>query len=164
MTISCRPPPVDGTTVLDYYGATNKAEFFAVATETFFEQPIQLRQQQPELYDALRVFYGQDPAQRLTVPQQAAPRRSRCPRNHLPRGARLLRYSQSFAQDPVRRNTRNASYSSGCCCRSWIGCSKNVSGRDSKEFGLVPWRRNSRARLFPSTGGGRHEIVIVAAR
>jgi len=55
-------------TVLDYYGATNKAEFFAVATETFFEQPIQLRQQQPELYDALRVFYGQDPAQRLTVP------------------------------------------------------------------------------------------------
>jgi MtfA peptidase len=55
-------------TVLDYYGATNKAEFFAVATETFFEQPIQLRQQQPELYDALREFYGQDPAQRVTVP------------------------------------------------------------------------------------------------
>jgi len=60
-------------TVLDYYGATNKAEFFAVATETFFEQPIQLRQQQPELYDALREFYGQDPAQRLTVPGPAPP-------------------------------------------------------------------------------------------
>jgi Mlc titration factor MtfA (ptsG expression regulator) len=60
-------------TVLDYYGATNKAEFFAVATETFFEQPIQLRQQQPELYDALREFYGQDPAQRLTVPQPPPP-------------------------------------------------------------------------------------------
>lgn len=53
---------------LDYYGATNKAEFFAVATETFFEQPVQLREQQPELYDMLRKFYGQDPAQRLTVP------------------------------------------------------------------------------------------------
>jgi Mlc titration factor MtfA (ptsG expression regulator) len=60
-------------TVLDYYGATNKAEFFAVATETFFEQPIQLRQQQPELYDALREFYGQDPAQRSTVPQPPPP-------------------------------------------------------------------------------------------
>jgi len=59
--------------VLDYYGATNKAEFFAVATETFFERPIQLREQQPELYDALREFYGQDPAQRLTVPPTPPP-------------------------------------------------------------------------------------------
>ena len=49
-------------TVLDYYGATNKAEFFAVATETFFAQPLQLAERQPELYDALRQFYGQDPA------------------------------------------------------------------------------------------------------
>jgi hypothetical protein len=49
-------------TVLDYYGASNKAEFFAVATETFFERPVQLAQQHPELYSELREFYGQDPA------------------------------------------------------------------------------------------------------
>lgn len=55
--------------VLDHYGAKNKAEFFAVATETFFEQPEQLRQRHPELYDELRRFYGQDPAERLRTPQ-----------------------------------------------------------------------------------------------
>lgn len=58
-------------TVLDYYGATNKAEFFAVATETFFEQPLQLRERQPELYELLREFYAQDPAERLSVPPAA---------------------------------------------------------------------------------------------
>lgn len=50
--------------VLDHYGATNKAEFFAVATETFFERPTELRQERPALYEALRRFYGQDPAAR----------------------------------------------------------------------------------------------------
>jgi len=50
--------------VLDEYGAKNKAEFFAVATETFFEQPEQLRQRHPELYEELRQFYRQDPAER----------------------------------------------------------------------------------------------------
>jgi hypothetical protein len=54
--------------VLDHYGATNKAEFFAVATETFFEQPAQMQERQPDLYDELRRFYGQDPAERLRVP------------------------------------------------------------------------------------------------
>ncbi len=58
-------------TVLDYYGATNKAEFFAVATETFFERPLQLRERQPELYELLRECYGQDPAERLSVPPVA---------------------------------------------------------------------------------------------
>ncbi len=48
--------------VLDAYGATNPAEFFAVATETFFEKPVPLRRQHPELYEQLRLFYQQDPA------------------------------------------------------------------------------------------------------
>jgi Mlc titration factor MtfA (ptsG expression regulator) len=47
--------------VMDAYGATNPAEFFAVATETFFEKPIELRERHPELYDQLKEFYGQDP-------------------------------------------------------------------------------------------------------
>jgi Mlc titration factor MtfA (ptsG expression regulator) len=50
--------------VLDKYGATEPAEFFAVATECFFEKPEQLRKKHPELYDELREFYRQDPAAR----------------------------------------------------------------------------------------------------
>ena len=49
-------------TVLDTYGATNPAEFFAVATETFFERPCELRAGHPELYAELKRFYCQDPA------------------------------------------------------------------------------------------------------
>lgn len=49
-------------TVMDKYGATNPAEFFAVATETFFEKPIQLKKKHPELYEELKLFYRQDPA------------------------------------------------------------------------------------------------------
>jgi hypothetical protein len=42
------------------YAATNEAEFFAVATETFFEQPAQLRRELPDLYAALAEFYNLD--------------------------------------------------------------------------------------------------------
>ena len=48
-------------TVLDPYGATNPAEFFAVATETFFEKPVQLQRKHPAVYEELRTFYGLDP-------------------------------------------------------------------------------------------------------
>ena len=48
--------------VLDPYGATNAAEFFAVATETFFEKSQALLEVHPELYAVLRDFYHQDPA------------------------------------------------------------------------------------------------------
>jgi MtfA peptidase len=50
------------TDVLDGYGATNPAEFFAVATECFFEKPIQLRQKHPQFYEELKTYYRQDPA------------------------------------------------------------------------------------------------------
>ena len=48
-------------TILDDYGATNPAEFFAVATETFFEKPVQLLREHPMLYGELKSFYGLDP-------------------------------------------------------------------------------------------------------
>lgn len=51
------------TSVLDQYGATNPAEFFAVATECFFEKAASLQRQHPELYEELKLFYRQDPAQ-----------------------------------------------------------------------------------------------------
>jgi Mlc titration factor MtfA (ptsG expression regulator) len=51
--------------LLDAYGATNEAEFFAVATEQFFDQPVALRGRHPELYEVLQAFYRLDPAARV---------------------------------------------------------------------------------------------------
>ncbi|MEC7519623.1 MAG: zinc-dependent peptidase [Myxococcota bacterium] len=48
--------------VLRQYAAENEAEFFAVATEVFFERPEQLKKKAPELYALLTQAYGQDPA------------------------------------------------------------------------------------------------------
>jgi MtfA peptidase len=48
-------------TVIDTYGATNPAEFFAVVTEAFFERPRALRAKHPELYAELARFFRQDP-------------------------------------------------------------------------------------------------------
>jgi MtfA peptidase len=47
--------------VLREYGATNEAEFFAVATEAFFEKPEQLKKRAPGLYDELAKFYRVTP-------------------------------------------------------------------------------------------------------
>ncbi|MDQ1456144.1 MAG: MtfA peptidase [Actinomycetota bacterium] len=52
-----RPP-------LQPYGATNPAEFFAVATEAFFDVPVALEHHEPRLYEVMRDFYKQDPATR----------------------------------------------------------------------------------------------------
>ena len=60
------------TDVLDPYGATNPAEFFAVATECFFEKPVQLRRKHPELYEELKTYYRQDPAT-LVRPSRSEP-------------------------------------------------------------------------------------------
>jgi Mlc titration factor MtfA (ptsG expression regulator) len=49
-------------TVLDTYGATNPAEFFAVVTEAFFERPRALRARHPDLYAELARFFRQDPS------------------------------------------------------------------------------------------------------
>lgn len=54
----------DQPTLIDKYGATEPAEFFAVVTESFFEKPQQLKERHPELYEALKLFYRQDPAKR----------------------------------------------------------------------------------------------------
>ena len=49
-------------TVMDAYGGTNPAEFFAVASETFFEKPRQIKIEEPALYEQLKIFYGVDPS------------------------------------------------------------------------------------------------------
>jgi Mlc titration factor MtfA (ptsG expression regulator) len=50
-------------TLLDPYGAEDPAEFFAVATETFFERGLELSRRHPQLYAELRRFYRQDPTE-----------------------------------------------------------------------------------------------------
>jgi MtfA peptidase len=62
-----------GKAVLDTYGATNEAEFFAVATEAFFERPAMLRSRHPELYDELARYFNQDPAAAAAVLARPAP-------------------------------------------------------------------------------------------
>jgi Mlc titration factor MtfA (ptsG expression regulator) len=57
-----RETRLEQKSLMDHYGATNPAEFFAVATETFFEMPRQLRSRHPKLYQQLAEFYRQDPA------------------------------------------------------------------------------------------------------
>jgi hypothetical protein len=52
-------------TFLNAYGAKNEAEFFAVATEEFFDCSLALQQHAPDLYSLLSAYYYQDPAGRL---------------------------------------------------------------------------------------------------
>lgn len=54
----------DGWPLRDY-GAVDPGEFFAVATEAFFNLPLQLEEAKPELYAVLRDFYRQDTAGRV---------------------------------------------------------------------------------------------------
>lgn len=49
-------------TLLDCYGTKNMAEMFAVSSEVFFQNPWSLERVHPDLYAALRGYYGQDPA------------------------------------------------------------------------------------------------------
>ena len=48
--------------VIDAYGAVSAVEFFAVATEAFFEKPAQMKSRLPELYRQFQQVYGLDPA------------------------------------------------------------------------------------------------------
>ncbi len=54
-------------TLLDTYGATNHAEFFAVVTECFFTAPHELARRHKELFAVVSQLFGQDPRQWLPV-------------------------------------------------------------------------------------------------
>ena len=56
-------------TPLDPYGAELPAEFFAVASEAFFETPQLLRGEYPDVYEQFKLFYRQDPASQRAVPR-----------------------------------------------------------------------------------------------
>ncbi len=50
--------------ILDDYAGTDEVELFAVASELLFTRPVEMRDDLPELYDALTALYRQDPAAR----------------------------------------------------------------------------------------------------
>src|SRR5262249_59556707 len=72
-------------TLLDPYGAESPSEFFAVATETFFLRPADLRRWHPEVYELLSSCYRQAPAPRPVPPAAAAA--APAPRTARPRPA-----------------------------------------------------------------------------
>ena len=57
--------------VMDHYGATSPAEFFAVATETFFEKPWQMAERHGALFSELFKYYRVDPRAWLAQPETA---------------------------------------------------------------------------------------------
>ncbi|WP_219116311.1 zinc-dependent peptidase [Janthinobacterium sp. UMAB-56] len=59
---------VQQQSVMDHYGATNPAEFFAVATETFFEKPYQMAEHHEELYAQFLQYYKVDPRDWMAPP------------------------------------------------------------------------------------------------
>ncbi len=59
---------------LDDYAITNEAEYFAVATEAFFEKPRALKRSLPEVYDQLATFYRLDLASREPHPKKKGAR------------------------------------------------------------------------------------------
>ena len=60
---------------IDSYGAESPEEFFAVASETFFEQPWVLPAEYPKVHDQLVLFYRQNPLDR--IPSDPRKRRKR---------------------------------------------------------------------------------------
>ena len=57
----CKRVDAGEDTLIDPYASTAPAEFFAVLSEVFFEQPAVLRNEYPAVYTELTTFYGQTP-------------------------------------------------------------------------------------------------------
>ncbi|MEQ8847488.1 M90 family metallopeptidase [Botrimarina sp.] len=64
-------------TLLNHYGATSRAEFFAVTTECFFERSREMRAKHGDLYDLLTKFYQHDPGGWAPPPGRLAGRLDR---------------------------------------------------------------------------------------
>ena len=72
----------DGDSDINPYGGTNRAEFFSVVSEYFFERPKLLERKHPELYNHLENIFNQDMAERdLKSVKTNIKRNSLCPCN-----------------------------------------------------------------------------------
>ena len=71
-----------GKSDINPYGATSQTEFFAVASEYFFERPQLLKTKHPELYDSMEhVFKNDMSAMKLARPKNKIGRNDPCPCN-----------------------------------------------------------------------------------
>jgi len=64
----CKRVDKGGETAIDEYASENPGEFFAVISEAFFETPLVVHGEYPDVYRQLVLFYRQDPAQRTSTP------------------------------------------------------------------------------------------------
>ena len=72
----------DGESDINPYGGTNRAEFFSVASEYFFERPKLLAKNHPDLYNLLKRVFKQDMSSRsLSKNKVKIGRNSPCPCN-----------------------------------------------------------------------------------
>lgn len=60
----CRRVDAGEDTAIDPYAAETPGEFFAVMSEAFFEMPLVVQREYPQVYGQLARFYRQDPAAR----------------------------------------------------------------------------------------------------
>lgn len=58
----------DNASLIDHYGASNPAEFFAVVTETFYERPYELASRHLALFEELKSYYRVDPREWQAAP------------------------------------------------------------------------------------------------
>jgi MtfA peptidase len=61
----CQRVDAGEATLVDPYASEHPAEFFAVLSESFFEQPQIVAREYPELYALMTDYYRQDPLQRM---------------------------------------------------------------------------------------------------
>ena len=72
----------EGSSDINPYGGTNKAEFFSVASEYFFERPKLLKKKHPDLYNMLERVFNQNMSVRsLTKRNLDIGRNEKCPCN-----------------------------------------------------------------------------------
>ncbi|MDH5699747.1 MAG: zinc-dependent peptidase [Nitrospirota bacterium] len=71
-----------GHSDINPYGLTNEAEFLAVVSEYFFENPERMKQKHPELYTMLERIFHQDPQSRITHVLKAMVNPKEASRNH----------------------------------------------------------------------------------
>lgn len=151
-----RAPPIDG------YAATDEAEFFAVATEWFFERPRSLREKLPAVYDLLSRFYDQDLAadERFREIQQDIDTRRRQP--HAPRRDESEDRSEEVSWLIRERAEREAAGIGRSRFRGRTRTPVRVDHKDPDGWGarnilrLIAWVSFLFAAffLFPCTGSG----------
>ena len=57
----CESVTRDEPSVFDPYGSINRAEFFAITVESFFEKPADVKLNEPQIFEQLAQYFGFDP-------------------------------------------------------------------------------------------------------